>query len=287
MILVHGGAGDLHPDDDPQPHIDGCMKAARAGHLVLQGGGSALDAVIAAVVALEDDPLFNAGTGSTLNLDGEVECDASVMTDDLQAGAVGAVKGLKNPITVARLVMERTKHVLLVADGALRFAREHGITFVDPASMITDRARAKWSRAGQAAAPSSGGTVGAVARDGRGRVAAATSTGGTTRKLPGRLGDTPLIGCGTYAAPQGAASCTGIGEAIIKTTLARWAVDRLGQGAEPMEVAQKAVAQLPVAGGDGGIILVDTQGRAGFAFNTRRMSRAIIDPAGRESGGFD
>lgn len=282
MILVHGGAGDLNPDDDPQPHIEGCLKAARVGHAVLRGGGSALDAVIAAVVALEDDPLFNAGTGSTLNADGEVECDASVMTGELQAGAVGAVKGIKNPITLARLVMERTKHVLLVADGAIRFAREQGVTVVDPGSMITERARQKWSRAGRH------GTVGAVARDDQGRVAAATSTGGTTRKLPGRLGDTPLIGCGTYAAKgQGAASATGLGEAIIKTTLTRWAVDRLGAGQDPMETARQAVAQLPPAGGDGGLIVVDALGRAGFAFNTQRMSRALIDPQGRESGGFD
>lgn len=278
MILVHGGAGDLHPGDDPQPSIQGCLKAARLGHAVLAAGGSALDAVIAAVVALEDDPLFNAGTGSTLNADGEVECDASVMTGELHAGAVGAVKGIKNPVQLARRVMEQTKHVLLVADGAHRFARAQGFSFVDPASMITDRARARWQKAG---------TVGAVAHDAQGRLAAATSTGGTTRKLPGRLGDTPLIGWGTYAsAGAGAASCTGIGEAIIKTTLARWAVDRLG-AADPMAVAREAVAQLPRAGGDGGIILVDAAGRPGYAFNTARMSRAEIDPQGRESGGYD
>jgi len=278
MILVHGGAGDMLPDDDPQPHIDGCLAAARKGHAVLSAGGTALDAVIAAVMHLEDDPLFNAGTGSALNADGEVECDASLMTSELKAGAVGALKGIKNPIALARLVMERTKHVLLVADGALRFAKAQGITLVEPASMITDRARKRWSKTG---------TVGAVARDARGNLAAATSTGGTTKKLPGRIGDTPLIGCGTFAAKTGAASATGIGEAIIKTTLTRWAVDRLGAGQDPMETARQAVAQLPAAGGDGGIILVDAQGRPGFAFNTRRMSRALITPQGVENGGFD
>ena len=278
MILVHGGAGELAPDDDPQESIDGCLAAARAGHAVLQQGGSALDAVSAAVVALEDDPLFNAGYGSALNADGEVECDASVMTGELQAGAVGAIKGIKNPITLARLVMEQTKHVLLVADGAHRFARAQGMAFVDPASLITDRARKRWEKAG---------TVGAVAHDAQGRVAAATSTGGTTRKLPGRIGDTPLIGCGTYAlAANGAASCTGIGEAIIKTTLARWAVDRLG-APDPMEVARQAAAELPRAGGSGGIILVDARGRPGWGFNTARMTRASIDPQGRESAGYD
>jgi beta-aspartyl-peptidase (threonine type) len=277
MILVHGGAGDHHPGEDPQPAIDGCLAAARVGHAVLARGGSALDAVIVAVLALEDDPLFNAGTGSTLNADGEVECDASVMTGDLCAGAVGAVKGIKNPVALARLVMENTRHVLLVADGAHRFAKGQGMPFVDPQSMITDRARTRWQKAG---------TVGAVARDSQGRVAAATSTGGTTRKLPGRLGDTPLIGCGTYALDgAGAASCTGIGEAIIKTTLARWAVERLGS-AGPDEVARQAVAQLPRAGGDGGIILVDAKGRSGLAFNTQRMSHASIDTKGRETAGY-
>jgi beta-aspartyl-peptidase (threonine type) len=279
MILVHGGAGDLHPGEDPKPSIDGCLAAARAGHAVLEAGGSALDAVLAAVVVLEDDPHFNAGTGSVLNADGEVETDASVMTGDLKAGAVGALKGIKNPVLLARLVMERTKHVLLVADGALRFAKEQGVSLVDPASMITERARQKWSRTG---------TVGAVARDAEGCLAAATSTGGTTKKLPGRIGDTPLIGCGTYALDgAGAASCTGIGEAIIKTTLARWAVDRLASGEDPLETARKAVAQLTRAGGEGGIILVDALGRPGFAFNTARMSRAQVDENGRESGGFD
>ncbi len=277
MIVVHGGAGDMLPDDDPKPHIDGCLAAARKGHAVLQAGGAALDAVIAAVTHLEDDPLFNAGTGSVLNADGEVECDASLMTGDLRAGAVGCVKGVKNPITLARLVMERTSHVLLVGDGALRFARANGVTLVDPASMITERARTKWSKTG---------TVGAVARDRHGNVAAATSTGGMTRKLPGRIGDTPLIGCGTYASKGGAASSTGVGEAIIKTTMARWAVDRLGSD-DPMAVARQAVAQLPGAGGEGGIIVVDAQGRPGFAFNTQRMSRALIDENGRETGGFD
>ncbi|MBL8953139.1 MAG: isoaspartyl peptidase/L-asparaginase [Myxococcaceae bacterium] len=279
MIFVHGGAGDLVPGEDPRPHVSGCLSAARAGAAVLSAGGSALDAVIAAVVALEDDPLFNAGTGSVLNLDGDVECDASVMTGELQAGAVGAVRGVKNPIRLARLVMEKTRHVLLVADGALRFAREQGVALVDPASMVTDRARSRWA---------SPGTVGAVARDRRGHLAAATSTGGTSRKLPGRLGDTPLIGCGTYThAGAGAASATGIGEAIIKSTLTRWAVDRLAGGQDPMETARAAVEQLPRAGGTGGIILVDAAGRPGFAFNTQRMSRAYIDPQGVENAGFD
>jgi beta-aspartyl-peptidase (threonine type) len=144
--------------------------------------------------------------------------------------------------------------------------------------MITERAKKRWSKTG---------TVGAVARDRHGNLAAATSTGGTTKKLPGRIGDTPLIGCGTFASKAGAASATGIGEAIIKTTLTRWAVDRLGSGQDPMETARQAVAQLPPAGGDGGIILVDAQGRPGFAFNTRRMSRAFITPQGVENGGFD
>jgi beta-aspartyl-peptidase (threonine type) len=277
-IIVHGGCGVVTQQTRPLKEA-GTRRAVEAGLAALRDGGSALDAVEAAVKVLEDDPVFNAGTGSVLTLYGEVETDASVMTGDLKAGAVGALKGVRNPVLLARLVMDRTKHVLLVGDGAQRFAKEQGVTLVDPASLITERARKRWSRTG---------TVGAVARDARGRVAAATSTGGTSRKLPGRVGDTPLIGCGTYALDgAGAASCTGMGEAIIKTTLARWAVDRLAAGEDPTQAAQKAVAELPRAGGEGGIILVDSQGRPGFAFNTARMSRAQVDENGRESGGFD
>jgi beta-aspartyl-peptidase (threonine type) len=279
VIVVHGGAGDLRAGDNAEAAKDGCLKAAQAGHAILSQGGSALDAVLAAVTVLEDDPQFNAGTGSVLNADGEVEMDASVMMGDLQCGAVAAVRGIKNPIQLARLVMQRTKHILLAADGAHRFAKEHGVTFVDPASMITEGAKKRFA---------STGTVGAVARDKQGSLAAATSTGGTTRKLPGRVGDTPLIGCGTYADDgAGACSCTGVGEAIIRLTLARSAIERLRHGEDPQAAASACVESFDRVKGVGGLILLDTQGRLGMAFSTDRMPRAWVKPDGTVGAGFD
>jgi beta-aspartyl-peptidase (threonine type) len=279
VIVVHGGAGERHADDNARQAQGGCLVAARAGHAVLEKGGSALDAVVAAVTVLENDPQFNAGRGSALNADGEVEMDASVMTGDLQAGAVAAVKGIANPVQLARLVMEKSKHVLFSAEGAHRFARAHGVPFVDPASLITERARKRLA---------SLGTVGAVARDKQGRLAAATSTGGTTGKRPGRVGDTPLIGCGTYADDEaGACSCTGLGEAIIKVTLARAAVDRLRSGEDPNAAAAAVAATLARAKGDGGLILIDAKGRFGLAFTTKRMSRAWVSSDGSFGSGFD
>lgn len=281
-ILVHGGAGDLHDDDDPALAMEGCRAAARAGQAVLAAGGSALDAVVAAVVALEDNPAFNAGTGAALNLRGEVETDASLMSGDGAAGAVGCLKDVRNPIRVARLVMERTPHVLLVGHGAQEFAVAQGVALLAPGALVTPRARAKWEQKRQGH-----GTVGAVARDAQGHVAAATSTGGTAMKLPGRLGDTPLIGCGTYADDAlGACSCTGLGEAIIKATLARHACDLLGGGEAPGLAAERAVVELARFGGDGGLILVDPRGRVGFAFNSARMARAWVGDDGVEGSGF-
>ena len=287
-IIVHGGAGDFGATDDAAPCIAGCLNAARIGRRILAAGGSALDAVEAAVVALEDDPTFNAGFGSALNLLGDVETDASVMRgQDGGAGAVGCLKDVKNPIKVARLVMEKTPHVLLVADGARAFAVEQGIELLPPGALVAPGAKVKWEQALAARKAKGHGTVGAVARDDAGHVAAATSTGGTMLKRPGRVGDTPLIGCGTYADDaQGACSCTGLGEAIIKSTLARHATDLCAGGQHPNDVAQQAVAQLTRFGGDGGLILIDFKGRVGFAFNSARMARAWIDADGVEGSGF-
>jgi beta-aspartyl-peptidase (threonine type) len=284
-ILVHGGAGRFSSAaDESKAATDGCLAAARAGYEVLRAGGSALDAVVAAVVILEDNPVFNAGTGSALNARGEVEMDAAVMDGNRgAAGAVAVLHTVKNPVLLARRVMERTSHVLLAGEGAETFARAEGVPTVPPASLITPAARRAWE---SAAVSSKHGTGGAVAFDGA-HVAAATSTGGTAMKMPGRIGDSPLIGCGTYAQDgAGAASCTGLGEAIIRAVLARTAVDLLARCASPTLAAQEALPLIARFGGEGGLILVDAQGRLGLAFDTERMAHALVDGQGREAAGF-
>lgn len=278
-ILVHGGAGARADDDDPEAAKEGCLAAARVGKAILDAGGSAVDAVVAAVAALEDNPRFNAGTGSALNALGEVETDASVMRgEDGGAGAVAALKDVLNPIRLARLVMEKTPHVLLAGAGARAFAVEQGVPL---GSLVTPRAQARFEKAAKGH-----GTVGAVARDKWGHLAAATSTGGTPGKMPGRIGDSPIIGAGTFADDAlGACSCTGTGEAILKATLARKAVD-LCLMVTPNVAAAEAVKQLARFGGDGGLILIDPTGRLGFAFDTQRMARAWVDEKGVEGAGY-
>jgi len=250
----------------------------------LSAGGSALDAVEAAVRLLEDDPVFNAGTGATLTSAGDVELDASIMDGaSLRCGAVAVVKDVRNPISLARAVMERTHHVLLAGPGASAFAREIGLPPHENGLLVTPRQRRRWEEARAAlraqarpGAPSKHGTVGAVARDARGHLAAATSTGGMSMKLPGRVGDTALIGCGTYADDALAAvSCTGHGERVIQLTLGRHAADLVGRGASAMDAAREAAALLGRRlQGNGGLIVVGPAGEVGFAHNTAAMSRA-------------
>lgn len=285
-IIVHGGAGSILAEDSGDERKLGCLSAARRGFRILRDGGSALDAITEAAIELENNPLFNAGTGSSLNADGVVEMDASIMSGDrLMAGAVAGVHRIKNPVRLARRVMEDSVHVLLAGAGAEAFAKEVGEPFVDPATLLTPRALAQLARR---AATSPGGTIGAVAIDSRGNIAAATSTGGTTGKRPGRIGDSPLIGCGTYADNSlGGASATGLGEAIIKIVMTKFACDRLGAGDSPIEAARAAIDQLSRVQGEGGIILVDRLGRLGVAFNTERMSRACITADGQEVTGFE
>src|ERR1700761_7251663 len=233
-LIVHGGAWDI-PDSAVPACKAGCERALIAGWDILQAGGSALDAIEAAIVILEDDPVFDAGYGSHLNLDGRVECDAIVMDGfTLRAGAAAALQHIRNPVRLARKILERCPHMMLVADGAERFAHEQGITLCAPEELITEAEREAWSRCKvdrHAAAFHRGheqGTVGAVAMDKDGRLFAATSTGGTCCKLPGRVGDSPLIGCGCYADSEaGAVSCTGYGEAIMKVVMAKTATDVL------------------------------------------------------------
>lgn len=289
-IVVHGGAGHLGPDDPASsggadaPRLEGVRRAAEAGWAVLRAGGSAVDAVEAAVRVLEDDPTFNAGTGACLTAAGDVELDASIMDGaTLACGGIAAVKDVKNPVGLARRVMERSPHVLLAGPGASAFAREVGIPPHPNALLVTPRQRARWeaARAGARAARKTG-TVGAAARDARGHLAAATSTGGMELKRAGRVGDTPLIGCGTYADDARAAvSCTGHGERIIQVTLARHAADLAAAGLPPMEAARAAVAMLGErVKGEGGLILIGPAGEVGFAHNTPVMSRAWTGPDG-------
>ena len=287
-IIVHGGAGDFGPEDgDGAAPIAGCSAAARAGFEILRRGGTALEAAVAAVVALEDDPQFNAGIGSALTADGEVECDASVMVGDGRAGAVGALRDLKNPIILARLVMEKTPHVLLVGAGAAAFAGEHGLAPLPPGALVTERMRGKWRAALARAAARSGGTVGCVARDAAGGVAAATSTGGLMLKRAGRVGDSAVIGAGTYADDgAGGVSCTGHGEAFIKAAAAKQAVEAIRAGRSPTEAAQLVLASVRRYGGAGGLIGVDAAGRLGLAFDTPRMAHAWIDVHGNAGAGF-
>jgi beta-aspartyl-peptidase (threonine type) len=284
-LIVHGGAGDLAPDDlassgGPQARLEGVRRACAAGWSILRSAGSALDAVEAAVRVLEDDPVFNAGTGATLTAAGDVELDASIMDGtSLRCGAVAVVKDVKNAVSLARAVMERTHHVLLAGPGASAFAREIGVPPYENGLLVTAHQRARWDAARKGAAASvasRSGTVGAVARDALGHLASATSTGGMSMKLPGRVGDTPIIGCGTYADDALAAvSCTGHGERIIQLTLARHAADLVGRGKSAMEAAREAAALLQGrVQGSGGLIVVGPRGEVGFAHNTPAMSRA-------------
>jgi L-asparaginase / beta-aspartyl-peptidase len=263
-IIVHGGAGPVR-DDSLAARLDGCKAAALAGWQILEAGGSALDATEAAVVILEDNPLFNAGTGSTLNSLGKVETDAAIMSSEsLSAGAVAALSGIKNPIKLARRVLEDGRHVLLAGEGALAFARASGLPECAPELLIVESEKKRWQ--------SKHGTVGCVAVDVAGKLAAATSTGGIFDKLPGRVGDSPLLGCGTYANEAGAVSCTGHGEAIMRLVLAKTAVDSLRAGTDVQLAAQMAVAELATKlHSSGGIILIDRLGKIGYARNTTHM----------------
>jgi len=263
-IIVHGGAGPIR-DESLAARLDGCKAAALAGWQILEAGGSALDAAEAAVVILEDNPLFNAGTGSTLNSLGKVEMDAAIMSSEsLRAGAVAALSGIKNPIKLARRVLDDGRHVLLVGAGALEFARANGLPECAPESLIVESEKQRWQ--------SKHGTVGCVAFDSAGKLAAATSTGGIFDKLPGRVGDSPLLGCGTYANDAGAVSCTGHGEAIMRLVLAKTAVDFLRAGTDVQVAARTAVDELPnKLNSGGGIILIDRLGKIGYARNTTHM----------------
>jgi beta-aspartyl-peptidase (threonine type) len=282
-VLVHGGAGTREEDES-----DGCVLAAQRAFAILETGGTALDAVQAAVVTLEDDPRYNAGLGAALTEDGEVELDAAIMDGLLlRAGAVCALRHHRNAVRVARAVLDEGRHVFYAAEGARAFAQLAYIEEVDPASLVTPKAKERLARAlAGAATPDAGNTVGAVARDASGSVAAATSTGGISGKRRGRIGDSPVIGAGTHAENgAGAASATGRGEAILRLTLGFRATLAMRQGMLPEEAARASLTELFVRlGGTGGIILVDASGRVGLARSTDSMPWAARWQGGGESG---
>ncbi|GAB6134464.1 isoaspartyl peptidase/L-asparaginase family protein [Thermococcus prieurii] len=292
-IIVHGGAGTIRKEERIPKVIEGVREAVLAGWRELKRG-SALDAVEEAVKALEDNPIFNAGTGSVLTLDGRVEMDAAIMRGKtLEAGAVAGIWGVKNPISVARKVMEKTDHVLLIGEGAVKFARLLGFEEYDP---VTEERLKQWEELRKKLIEKGEtrhwkklnelikeypevlrSTVGAVAFDGE-EVVAGTSTGGVFLKMFGRVGDTPIIGGGTYANEVAGASCTGLGEVAIKLALAKSATDLVRLGLDAQSASDAAISLATKYFGEDtmGIIMVDAKGNVGFAKNTKHMSYAFM-----------
>lgn len=299
-LIVHGGAGSI-PDGAVGDYRRGVRAGLEAGWRVLSAGGAALDAVEAAIVALEEDPALDAGVGSHLNRDGRVQLDAILMDGaTLKAGSVAAVERIRNPIRLARLVLEKSEHMMLAGPGAEQFAAENGFPLCDPEELITEAARTEWQKSrsesltGQDAAIPPRGTVGAVALDAKGGLVAGTSTGGTRNKYPGRIGDSPLIGCGCYADVEaGGISCTGYGEGIMKIVMAKLAADLLRDPRVLPAHRKKGGATIAQAVADaclrilerrahatGGLILLDREGRAAAAFSTPRMAYGFVERDG-------
>ncbi|HUJ94194.1 MAG TPA: isoaspartyl peptidase/L-asparaginase [Terriglobales bacterium] len=297
VLVVHGGAWAI-PDDMAEAHLAGVRNAMAAGWRALERGRTALDAVEEAVIVMEDDETFDAGRGSFLNRDGKVQLDALIMDGaTLRAGGVGCVERIANPVRAARKILSDSPHVYFVAEGAERFAAEHGIPLCRNEDLIIPREverlrefqeHAEKHRADLFAPTISHDTVGAVALDSDGNLAAATSTGGTLNKAPGRLGDSSLIGCGCYADNRtAAASTTGWGEPIMKLVLAKWATDRVASGSAPEWVVAEAINYLKDRmNGHGGMILLDARGRFGIAHNTPRMAWGV-KTAKQEKAGIE
>jgi beta-aspartyl-peptidase (threonine type) len=301
VLVIHGGAGTIDPSrmtpEREKLYHAGLAQALEAGYRILKAGGSSLDAVQAAVCVMEDDSLFNAGRGSVFTSEGHNEMDASIMDGaSHKAGAVASVRGVKNPIKAARLVMDKTTHVMLVGDGAVEFARDQGLEFADSAYFATSRRWQELQRTkqeekkkgpyGSLAFPHTQlGTVGAVAVDGKGHLAAATSTGGLTNKHWGRVGDSPIIGAGTYADDATCAvSCTGQGEIFIRGACAYEVSALMKHRGMSVEKAARHVIHNEVVklGGEdtGGLIAMDREGRFAMPFNTRGMYRGYIGEDG-------
>ncbi len=292
-LIIHGGAGKFKSDEDHAVHTDGIRDALKAGLEPLKSSGSALDAVEQAVRSMEDNPVFNCGYGSVLDFHGDVEMDAAIMTSELEAGGLVNVSGVAHPISAARKIMEETDHVLLGEPGVKEFLKMSGIP-VD-ANLVAPNRKKEWDKLrakikdgtykdfprnrkfyAKAGNEEYYSTVGAVARDDSGFMAAATSTGGIRMKMFGRIGDSPLIGCGTYADKAGAASATGLGEQIIKMTMCRMAVLYM-ETMDAQSAVDKVLKTARERGYECGIIAVDSQGRVGYGFTTEIMSYGYMD----------
>jgi beta-aspartyl-peptidase (threonine type) len=302
VIVVHGGAGTIHPERSG-PATEGVKRAAETGYDVLKGEGSAVDAVMEAVMVLEDDGAFNAGYGSSLNIERGVEMDASIMDGKtLEAGAVALLRDVKNPVRLARLVMEKTDHVFIAGDGANKLADLFELERRNPITELRLRAYEDQKKAlleGKSNLPRlislinkhpaffESDTVGAIARDKHGSLAAATSTGGYPLKLVGRIGDTPLIGCGNYADNQsGACSATGVGEIAIRLVLAKVVCDRIEAGILPQKATEHAIGlvnkRISAAYNSMGVVAIDTKGRIGAAHNSPNLCWAYLTPEVKE-----
>jgi beta-aspartyl-peptidase (threonine type) len=285
VLVVHGGAWKI-PDDEVVAHLNGIRAALQEGWKILKNSGKGIDAVERAVSVMEDDPTFDAGKGSILNTDGSIEMDASIMDgSNLRAGAVAALRNYPNPVQVARCVLEKTEHILLTGSGCESFAMKHGFHPVPIRELLTERELRRLESIlldeefrAEHAFGQKRGTVGVVALDENGHIAAATSTGGTPKKIPGRVGDTPIIGAGTYAEDgAGGVSCTGWGEAIMKVMLAKDAADRMRQGVDAQSAADQSIALLHErVKGLGGLICIDPKGQIGISYNTPRMARGTM-----------
>ena len=285
-IVVHGGAGDVQREALSQ-HVDGARNAAAEAARMLASGASALNAAQRAVEILEDDPHFNAGTGACLNEEGRIELDASIMEGTmLRGGGVCALPPFQHPIAIARAVLNEGINVLYAADGAERFAIARGFTRSTDEAMTTPEAQRRLHAVQEGTAEEgwAGGTVGAVARDLNGNLVAATSTGGRVNKPVGRIGDSAILGAGTYADDDaGGCSTTGDGEAVIRVCLAKTAIEWLRQGMHPEDAARAAIGLLGArAEGTGGIILIDRFGRLGWARSTATMTWAAASEGWEE-----
>lgn len=289
-IVIHGGAGTLvkgaMTPDVEQQYRNELTKALNAGYAILRQGGAAIDAVEAAIRVMEDSPLFNAGKGAVFTHDGTNELDASIMDGStMKAGAVTGVKHIKNPISLARMVMERSKHVMFSGAGAEAFARSQGMDTVPADYFFTQRRWDDLQRAKKAEKQkdSAHGTVGCVALDEHGTIAAGTSTGGLTNKLAGRVGDSPIIGAGTYADNRTCGvSATGDGEYFIRATVSRTIAALMEYAGLPLQrAADSSIARVGALGGTGGVIALDRDGHMAISFNTSGMYRAYVDEEGK------